>query len=417
MAKREKQKKYTIALVGAGVVAARHRKAIDYLQKKKRASLLAVVDSNEAAAAAFLGSKTIPVYTSLEALLETTTPDLVAITTPSGSHFALGKMALEKGCHVLIEKPMTMAVSEANELLALAREKERIISVGHIYRYVPISDAIHEMATDGRLGRCLYGTVQVRWGHDQAYYDKAAWRGTYADDGGVLLNQAVHAIDLMQWLINREALEAQAIVATQHHEMEAEDLALGVVRFRDNVYLQVEATTNSDPAIPEAAFTLFFAKGEMRVVLYAGKLTVVARRYGEKVNTKILSQAVRSKIRKHGLGIIKHLGNPHTFLYLDTVRAMDTGTPAIADGQSGKAALATVLALYRSAKERQTVSIQSTLAFPLSDMVWVPTTNAENPAEPAVTATTTVAEQEADIADSEPSAPATESTSETDAAD
>lgn len=390
----------TVALVGAGVVAKKHEKAITYLQKRQLATLLAVVDLNEDAARDLLSGRDVPVYKTLEDCLKASLPDIVAITTPSGTHAALAEAALEAGCHVLIEKPMTLSLREADKLLQLAEEKARKIAVGHIYRYFPLSLPLKELIESGAFGPCLYGDVKVRWGHDQAYYDQAKWRGTYASDGGALLNQSIHAIDLMQWLIGEKAVEATAMLARQRHEMEAEDLALGVVRFKNNVYLQVEGTTNTNPARHEASFTLFFENGEVRVGLDAGKIAVDIDQYGKRRQRNwYLYETAWQKVKEEGFSIVAQFSNPHTFLYLDFVRAIADGRDPLADGRSGRDALATVLSLYRAARERQVVTVRSAIAFPLSDMIGVPEVRVDEAEEPSE-----ILEVETKTADPDPDA-------------
>ncbi len=391
----------TVALVGAGVVAKKHEQAIRYLQKRQLATLSAVVDLNEDAARDLLSGRDIPIYKTLEDCLKASLPDIVAITTPSGTHAALAETALEAGCHVLIEKPMTLSLREADALLQLAEAKERKIAVGHIYRYFPLSLPLKQLIDSGAFGPCLYGDVKVRWGHDQAYYDQAEWRGTYASDGGALLNQSIHAIDLMQWLIGEKALETTAMLARQRHEMEAEDLALGVVRFKNNVYLQIEGTTNTNPKRHEASFTLFFEKGEVRVGLDAGKIAVEIDQYGKRrQKNSYLYETVWQKIREEGFSIIFEFSNPHTFLYLDLVRSIADDRMPLADGQSGRDALATVLSLYRAARERQVVTVRSAIAFPLADMIGVPEARVEEddtpPEVPAAETKTVDADSDSD---------------------
>lgn len=367
------KKKRKIVLVGAGVVAKKHKKAIDYLVEKQMVEWIGLVDPREEATNALLEGASIPTYKSLDECLSQGVPDLVAITTPSGTHAKLATEALEAGAHVLIEKPMTLSVQDADKLLTLAETKERKIAVGHIYRYFPLSLPLKQAIASGVFGTCLYGVVNVRWGHEQDYYDQATWRGTYAADGGALLNQSIHAIDLMQWLIDEKAIEASAMLARQRHAMEAEDLALGVIRFKNNIYLQVEGTTNTNPKRHEATFALFFEKGEVRVALDAGTIDLEIWPYdGKRQRKSYLLKSVWQKVKEEGLSILPQLSNPHTFLYVDFLRAIEEEREPLASGQTGKDAVATVLALYRAAKERQVVSVASTIAFPLSDMVGVP---------------------------------------------
>ena len=168
-------------------------------------------------------------YDSLEDLFKERKPDIVSITTPSNSHYPLARLALENRCHLFIEKPMTLNLDEARDLIQLAKVEERQIAVGHIYRFFPLVDLIqHEIALD-KHGKVLHGTVQVQWGHEQNYYDLAAWRGKWLSDGGVLMNQSVHAVDLMQWLVGAKSIAAQGSIHQQVHRMEAEDYGVGLL--------------------------------------------------------------------------------------------------------------------------------------------------------------------------------------------
>ena len=207
---------FRIAIVGCGRVALKHIKALNFLYKKNKdhdykVELIALVDpvdkSVSKIASNYIGNNEIKRFASLENMYaaihmgKMCKPDIVAITSPSGMHYSQAKLVLSNRSHTLIEKPITLVKREAEELLVLAEENQCKIAIGHIYRYFPVIGLLVKELEKGRFGRPLYGNVQVRWGHDQAYYDQAAWRGSRELDGGSIMNQSIHAMDLMHWLL------------------------------------------------------------------------------------------------------------------------------------------------------------------------------------------------------------------------
>lgn len=361
-------------LIGCGKVAVKHLKAVRY--HRRSIELAAVVDSRPEAAVPTLTAagysarevSSLPVFTDVNTMLSTVQPDLVAITTPSGTHFELASAAIESGAHVLVEKPLTLSLQEAGQLLAKAGQKNVQIAVGHIYRFFPVVQALEADLRAGRFGRILGGDVKVRWGHDQAYYDQAAWRGTWAQDGGALMNQSIHAFDLMTWLMGSPVLEVSGWIARQTHRMEAEDYGLAMLRLQDGSFCQVEGTTCTDPARQEASFYILGTEGEIRGGLLAGKPSIsVIDRHGKDLTGYYLRRFIRQIWRDGGLPAILQLKNPHSALYGDLIKAIRSGRPPVADGESGRAAVELVLAIYQSAKEGRTVTLPVE-SFTLSEM-------------------------------------------------
>ena len=361
------------AVVGCGKVALKHLNAVrHHRQDLFLAGLVAI--RPEAAAdllrQAGMGGEAarVPVYPSLDIMLENEKVDLVAITTPSGSHFTLAKAALLAGKHVLVEKPLTLSVPEADELLALARANGLQIAVGHIYRYFPVVQALEADLRAGRFGRVLYGDVKVRWGHDQAYYDAAAWRGTWAQDGGALMNQSIHALDLMTWLLGGRVQAACGWIDRQMHQMEAEDLGLALFRLDNGTRLLLEGTTNTDHRRPEASFTVICSAGDIRAGLRDGKpwLDITDCR-GRSLAGRYLRRYLQETWQQGGIRALLQLKNPHTALYGDLIEAIRLNRPPLADGTSGREAVAAVLALYAAAREEKTVLLPLD-RFSLADM-------------------------------------------------
>ncbi len=353
----EHDRQLRCAIVGCGKVAAKHLKAIRHLDKTLR--LAGLVDTRPEAARSLLAQagirEPVPVFAALDLLLEAEKPDLVAITTPSGTHYRLARQALLAGAHVLVEKPLTLSLDEADDLLALAAERRLQIAVGHIYRFFPL---VQDLAADlaaGKLGRVLYGSVAVRWGHDQAYYDAASWRGTWEQDGGALMNQSIHALDLMMFLLGGKVVAATGQIGQLAHRMEAEDFGLATLKLDNGTYCLLEGTTATDPKRPEASFTVFADNGEVRAGLYAGKPYVRVRdRAGHDLTGRYWRRFLWQTWRKGGLRALARLGNPHSGIYADLARAIRTSRPPLADGKSGRDAVAAVLAIYSAAKSGQT---------------------------------------------------------------
>ncbi|MDD3866964.1 MAG: Gfo/Idh/MocA family oxidoreductase [Eubacteriales bacterium] len=367
-------KQLKVAIVGCGVVAAKHLRAIHTLKKAYR--LCAVVDARPEAAVSLLkrfklsggGPSAIGVYDTVSTMLEECSPDLVAVTTPSGSHYSIALASLNAGCHVLVEKPLTLDLKEARHLLAVAEQQGLQIAVGHIYRFFPLVGLLRDDLRSGRFGRLFYGDVKVRWGHDQAYYDQAAWRGTWHADGGALMNQSIHALDLMTWLLGQPVERVSGWIDRQAHVMEAEDFGLAMLQLANGVYCQLEGTTNTDPKQQEASFYICGSDGEIRAGIRAGKPYVKVRdRSGRRLTRHYLWRYVKALLRTAGPAGFAQLKNPHTGLYRDLADAISQHRPPLADGRSGLLAVEQVLAIYQSALTGQ--AVQLPLAdFQLQDM-------------------------------------------------
>lgn len=383
------------ALVGLGRAARHHLMALRVQQKKGRAKLIAVADANQAAADKALHThakayfRDVPIYASLGEILEHCQPDVVAITTPSGSHKALAMEALAAGCHLLVEKPIAMSSEDAREICEAAEKAGKRVALGHVYRYFPLVDQVQHDLRNGRFGRIYYGTVQVRWGHDQAYYDSAPWRGTRAADGGVVMNQSVHALDLMRWLLCAGESDAPKVSETckpsetlkpskvsgffdpsyaseasdaskapeitvkafcdrQSHRMESEDLGLALFRFSNDSYLSYEGTTSSEPAAQEASFYICAEKGEIRARLYRKKISCeMIENGGKRVTRQYIRRWLGRELKKEGLAALTQIGNPHYFIYSDLIEAIREKHDPRASARDGLASVAMVEAIYK----------------------------------------------------------------------
>jgi len=360
------------ALVGCGKVAEKHLKAAR--DHRDRVEIVALVDRDLQAPGRLLDRcgvdrKTrdgIRIYTDHREMLREARPELVAITTPSGTHATIGLDAVASGAHVLVEKPLTLDLDEADRLVAAAREAGVRLAVGHMYRFFPMVAMLREDLSAGKFGRILFGDVKVRWGHGQDYYDQAAWRGTWAADGGALMNQSVHAFDLMTWLMGHEPQpirDVSGTVSRMDRRIEAEDYGAAVLRFKSGATCLLEGTTLTDPHRKEASFFLQGTGGFVRAGLLKGIPHVEIRdAHGKSLVGRYLRRWLRESMRtKTGRSALRHAGNAHSGLYGDLLDAIRDGRDPRADGLSGRDALELVLAIYRSARARLPV------ALPLSE--------------------------------------------------
>lgn len=187
-------------------------------------------------------------YADYREMLLKERPQLVAIATESGKHAQIALDCLEAGCNLIVEKPIALSLEDADRIIALADQKGLKVCACHQNRFNKSVQKIRKAVEDGRFGRMLHGTAHIRWNRNKAYYDQAKWRGTWEQDGGALMNQCIHNIDLLRWMMGDGVAEVMAYTDRLAHDyIEAEDLGLALVRFTNGSYGVIEGTTNVYP--------------------------------------------------------------------------------------------------------------------------------------------------------------------------
>ena len=359
-----------VIIIGCGRVAEKHLKAIS---KLKGLELKAVVDVNEESAKRLLGSVKgfagTKIYSDYKTAIDEVKPSIVSVTVPSGLHFQIAKYAMEHGCNLLLEKPMTMSVSEAREIFDLSQKTGLKIAMGHIYRYLPIVGLLKEDIASGKYGKVTHGSIYVRWGHGEDYYQSAAWRGTWKSDGGALMNQTIHAIDLLVWLMGSEPEEASAMIAQRIRNIEAEDLGMAVLRLENGSLAQIEGTTATIPSKHTAEFSVFCENAQLTMGLDSGKphLNIFSVKPNGKTK-KLNGFYIRKQFKTGGLFSYKCALNPHLGIYKDLCESINENRNPIADAYSGFSSVDTLLGIYKSAKEGRPVSLPLTEDFNSTDM-------------------------------------------------
>ena len=264
-------------------------------------------------------------YTDYHEMLEKEKPELVAIATESGEHAKIALDCLDMGCNLIIEKPIALSLEDADKIIAKSEEKGLVVCANHQNRFNKSIQKIRQAVENGELGKMLYGTAHIRWNRGKDYYTQAPWRGTWAQDGGALMNQCIHNIDLLRWMMGDEVTEVCAYTDNLNHDyIEAEDLGIAIVKFKNGSYGIIEGTTDVYPKNLEETLYLFGQKGTIK----AG---------GKSVN------------------IIYGFG--HTPLYKDVIHAIETHTQPLVDERKRKRALEMVLAIYKSAAEGRPVKL------------------------------------------------------------
>ncbi|MBQ6304098.1 MAG: Gfo/Idh/MocA family oxidoreductase [Clostridiales bacterium] len=360
----------SVVLIGCGRVAEKHLKAIS---KLKGLELKAVVDVNPDSAKRLLGSvkgfAATRIFNDYKEAIDEVKPSIVSVTVPSGLHFQIAKYAMEHGCNLLLEKPMTMSVSEAREIFELSKKTGLKIAMGHIYRYLPIVGLVRNDIAEGKYGKVTHGTIYVRWGHGDDYYNSAAWRGTWKSDGGALMNQTIHAIDLLIWLMGSEPEEASAMIAQRIRKIEAEDLGMAVLRLENGALAQIEGTTATIPSKHTAEFSVFCENGQLSMGLDSGKphLNIFTVKPDGRLK-KLNGYYIRKQFKEGGIFSYKCALNPHLGIYKDLCDSINEDKDPIADAYSGFSSVDTLLGIYKSAKEGKPVELPIKDGFNSTDM-------------------------------------------------
>lgn len=282
-------------------------------------------------------------YTDYKDLLLTEKPELVAIATESGKHAKIAVDCINNGCNVIIEKPIALSIKDADQIIAMAKEKQVKVCACHQNRFNKSIQKIREAVEKKRFGRLFYATAHIRWTRDYEYYARAKWRGTWEQDGGALMNQCIHDIDLLRWMMGNDIDEVVAMTDRLNHDyIEAEDLGIALVRFTNGSYGIIEGTVDVYPKNLEETLYIFGEKGTVK----AG---------GESVNiieewnfSDYLDTSEEIKKEYHELPPNVY-GFGHSRLYADMIKAIIENREPYVSAEDGKRALELVLAIYESA--------------------------------------------------------------------
>ncbi|HLY72490.1 MAG TPA: Gfo/Idh/MocA family oxidoreductase [Planctomycetota bacterium] len=333
-----------IAVIGSGSIADQHLGALRGIPHAK----LVGVFSRGADKARKMGEREQCRWTTdYRDLLADPAVEIADIVTSSGSHAAIARDALLAGKHVLVEKPMAMTSAEADELITLAKSRRLTLGVVSQRRFEDQHEAVKKVLDSGGLGKLLLVEVSCPYFRDQPYYDSADWRGKIATDGGAIMNQGIHSVDLMLWF-GGPASSIQGKIATQTHRMEAEDLALAIVMFDNGAFGTIMASTSIQPGFTPC-LNLYGEKGTIKLDGAAIVHCTVPNIPRPEFGTAQASAAVRGPL------LSSH--QMHQRQILDVLAAIDEGRPPRVSGEDGRRAVRLIEGLYASSKNGGPVNL------------------------------------------------------------
>lgn len=294
-------------------------------------------------------------YTDYIKMLEMEKPELVAICTESGKHAQVALDCLDYNCNLIIEKPIALSLADADKIINKADQKGLKVCACHQNRFnksiIKIRDAIEKQ----RFGRMFYGTAHIRWNRGYEYYSRAKWRGTWEQDGGALMNQCIHNIDLLRWMLGDDIDEVVGMTAKLNHDyIQAEDLGIALIKFKNGAYGVIEGTTDVYPQNLEETLYLFGEKGTVKAGGHSVNV-IEEWRFSDLLDDP---EDVKREYHENPPNVY---GFGHTPLYADVIDAVQNDRQPKVDARAGKRALELVLAIYKSAYEGKIIK------FPLEE--------------------------------------------------
>lgn len=340
-------KNFNVAVIGCGRISYKGIEAI--INNKETLQLVATCDPIEEKAIAKkdeyiekLGKNaTVNIYKDYKEMLEKEDVDIVYIATESGYHPEIAINCMNKGKHVIVEKPMALSIKDADEMIACAKKNNVKLCVSHQNRF---NDAIQKLRKEveaNRFGKMVNGTARILWNRNMGYYEQAPWRGTYELDGGTLMNQCIHNIDLLQWMMCSEVDTVYAQCDTFLRDIEAEDFGAIVIRFKNGAVGIIEGSACVYPKNLEETLSIF---GEKAAVCIGGlavnKIETWRIEGSEESEDEVLAAQEADPDSVYGFG--------HTLLFKDVVDSIIDNREPLVSGEEAKKPLEIILAAYKS---------------------------------------------------------------------
>jgi UDP-N-acetyl-2-amino-2-deoxyglucuronate dehydrogenase len=339
-------RKIKFALAGCGRIAQNHFAAIK--QHHNRAELVSVCDTNAQALDAAAKTTRAKPYTSLSEMLAQTDADVVVLTTPSGLHAEQAVKVAASGRHVMTEKPMATRWADGLRMVRACDEAGVRLFVVKQNRKNATLQLLKRAVESGRFGRIYMVNINVFWTRPQEYYDSAEWRGTWEFDGGAMMNQASHYVDLLEWLIG--PIESiQAYTATLARDIEVEDTAAIGVRWRSGALGSMNVTMLTYPKNFEGSITILGEKGTVRV----GGVAVNEIQHWEFAEPAPDDE----KIKSASYETTSVYGFGHPLYYDNVIEVLRGEAEPVTDGRDGLKSLEVLIATYLSARDGKRVCL------------------------------------------------------------
>jgi len=341
--------KVFFAIIGCGRISEEHAKAI---LENTQTELECVFDIKPEKAENLAKKTGATAAKSAEEIFENKKVDVVSICTPNGTHFEIAKKALESGKNVLIEKPICLSMAEVEELEKISKKFGKKIFCVMQVRYNPAVQELKKAVEKGKLGRIRIACLSVKWHRPKEYFSESDWKGTKKLDGGTLINQGIHYIDILQWLVGKPK-KILAKTSNQKHSIEVEDTAMAIIEFENNCVATVDFNVATEPDNWECTISIIGEKGRA------------------KIGGKALNEIVEWKINGEKPPELKKTENPksynngqyhgscpnHAIVYENVVSELLEVTAKAMKISDAKNSLKLVLDIYRAAKEKKEIQV------------------------------------------------------------
>jgi UDP-N-acetyl-2-amino-2-deoxyglucuronate dehydrogenase len=345
------------AIIGCGMIARFHGRALAEVPGARLVALVSRKAENARALADHFG---VPcaIYTDWAPVLARNDVDVVIVTTPSGAHLEPAVAAAQAGKHVVVEKPLEITLERCDRIIeACDRHGVKLCTI-FPSRFGDANRALKAAVVAGRFGRLTLGETTCKWWRPQSYYDEGGWKGTRAlDGGGALMNQAIHNVDLLSWIMG-PVTQISGFTATLAHErIEVEDTAVACLRFANGALGIIEATTSVHPGLPKT----LAVHGDQGTVVIEQDDVLRWDLTPETAEDRLLKERFAQKSGASGgasnPAAISHVG--HARQLTDFVRAIEADTEPAVDGREGRKAVEIIQAIYRSQETGRTIDLSA----------------------------------------------------------
>lgn len=340
-------------IIGCGMIAGFHHKAIEDI---RGARVVACYDTFASSAERFAAATHCTAYPTLPDMLADPAVDVVTICTPSGAHLEPALAAANAGKHVIVEKPLEITLKRCDRIIEACRSNKVTLATIFPSRFHDSSQLLKKAIDADRFGRLSMGDAYVKWFRDQQYYDSGAWRGTWKlDGGGALMNQAIHSVDLLTWLMGPVVEISAQIDMLAHKRIEVEDVAVATLRFANGALGVIEATTAAYPGALKR-IEIHGTSGSAVIEEEDIKTWDFARAArGDKQLLERMSGRTQTGGGAADPSAIGHHG--HTLMFRDVLKAIRNGTPPSIDGHEGRRSVEIILGIYKSAETGRVIQL------------------------------------------------------------
>jgi predicted dehydrogenase len=346
-------KKYGIGIVGCGMISEYQARAFAELPN---ARLAAVVSRHEENARKLTDLYNVPWHKDVEDLIARDDVDIVTICTPSGAHLEPAVAAAEAGKHVIVEKPLEVTLDRCDAIIRACEENHVQLCAVFPSRFQDVNQELKRAIDQGRFGRITVADVYNKWWRTQQYYDSGGWRGTRKlDGGGALMNQAIHAVDLLQWFMGPVDSIAAFTDLLCHERIEVEDTAVAALRFKNGAIGTIEATTSIWPGFTRR-IEVHGCKGSVK--LDSENVEVWQFEDERPEDAQIREKYAKKSGLSGGAADPRAISHEfHRRQFDDFIKAIDAGKEPLVHGREGRKAVEIILGIYESNRTRRFVRL------------------------------------------------------------